>query len=238
MSTNNNSDIFNNIPLSNPGISFNNETNEDFNIFELEQINQPSEKITIFIYDWDDTLLPCSFIHENKIKLSDKIPENCEEIFKKLENITFDILTNSLKYGIVYIITNAESGWVEQSCLKFYPKLFNIIKKTIIISARSQQQLKTSDHVIWKISTFRESLSLFFSNNIFIKNIINIGDSHYERIASFELIKDKQHVILKTIKFKSYPDIKEVLSQLDFLINIIPFIVDFDNCIDINIGYK
>ena len=79
---------------------------------------------TIFIYDWDDTLLctsyltPCGLFND-EFELTKKDKE-------KLSNIEFyvlKILNFSILKGETFIITNASPGWVEYSCKKFYPEI-------------------------------------------------------------------------------------------------------------------
>jgi len=56
---------------------------------------------------------------------------------KKLEKAALNILTECIKYGDVYIITNAADGWVELSTKKYLPKLQQILPKVKIMSARA-----------------------------------------------------------------------------------------------------
>jgi hypothetical protein len=65
------------------------------------------------------------------------LPLNVKLQLKKLEKASFDLLSESIKYGEVYIITNAADGWVEFSSKKYLPKLTKILEKVTVMSARA-----------------------------------------------------------------------------------------------------
>lgn len=56
---------------------------------------------------------------------------------KRLEKAAHNILTQTIEYGEVYIITNAADGWVEFSARKYMPKLVKLLDKITVMSARA-----------------------------------------------------------------------------------------------------
>ena len=61
---------------------------------------------TLFIFDWDDTLFPTSFlIKEGKID-DDYLSKELKDLFSILEKIILKILRFVQKKGDIYIITN------------------------------------------------------------------------------------------------------------------------------------
>ena len=50
------------------------------------------------------------------------------------------MLELAVKYGKVYIITNAAEGWVEFSAAKFMPDVLPVLDKVTIISARTKYE--------------------------------------------------------------------------------------------------
>lgn len=77
---------------------------------------------------------------------------------KKLENAAFSILSECLKYGDVYIITNAAEGWVEFSARKYMPKLLKILPKVTVMSARAISEDEHPDEVHqWKMKAFLQT---------------------------------------------------------------------------------
>ena len=111
---------------------------------------------SLIIFDWDDTLLPTSFLTKNGVYDENKIlTEKEKEKILELGNIVLNLLEISIEKGDTYIITNAGKGWVEFSCEKYYPKVINILKKIKIISARENYENKyPSDSKIWNFSSF------------------------------------------------------------------------------------
>ena len=80
---------------------------------------KPKQHNSIIIFDWDDTLLPTSFltpggVYNEEMVLSDE----CKGKFEKIEQLVFLILNDALEKGNVYIITNSGKGWVEYSAKK------------------------------------------------------------------------------------------------------------------------
>jgi len=85
---------------------------------------------SIIIFDWDDTLLPRSFLSPGGYFNCDiKLSKDDQNKLLNIENEVFNLLNNAINKGDTYIITNAEKGWVELSANKFYPSINNILKK-------------------------------------------------------------------------------------------------------------
>jgi len=175
---------------------------------------KPKQHNSIIIFDWDDTLLPTSFltpggIFNENMNLSDI--EN--EKLLKLEQAVFKLLTEAVKKGNVYIITNAGHGWVEYSANRFYPSIMPILEKIKIISARGEyEKIFPGNSRQWKIEAF-----LNLQENINIKlvtNIICIGDSLFEMEAGRILASKFKEAFIKTIKFREAPKLDELLKQL------------------------
>jgi hypothetical protein len=164
-------------------------------------------KNIIFI-DWDDTLFPTTWIHNNNINCTNKEDINKYKLFfleldKSLTNL-LEILTDN-NNNAVYIITNANKKWVEQ-CLSNLPKTSSIIEKDVtIISSKDMYNQKTNSMMDWKILTFKDIINdVYFNNTLeldggyapithnsipaqFIGSIISIGDSNYEYTALLNL---------------------------------------------------
>ena len=156
--------------------------------------NEEKKYNSIIIFDWDDTLLPTSFLVSKGIFDSD-IEYTKYEKQKLIE------------------LENADKGWVEYSSRIFYPSLSNILKKIKIISAKSKfQDQFPDDSRLWKINTF-----INLTNDINVRKITNIicsGDSLFEIEAAKILASKFSEAFIKTIKFKEKPELAEVYKQL------------------------
>lgn len=163
-------------------------------------------KNIIFI-DWDDTLYPTSWIHNNNIDCTNKEDINKYKLFfleldKSITNL-LEILTSN-NDNAVYIVTNANKKWVEL-CLLTLPKTKAIIEKDVIIlSAKDNYNQKTNSIMDWKVLTFKDVVNNVYINDAlelgglyaplhtsppsqFIGNVISIGDSNYEYTALLNL---------------------------------------------------
>ena len=175
---------------------------------------KPKQHNSIIIFDWDDTLLPTSFltpegVFNENINLSDVEKEK----ILKLEQAVFKLLTEAVEKGNVYIITNAGNGWVEYSANKFYPSIIPILEKIKIISARGEyEKIFPGNSRQWKIEAF---LNLQKNLNIkLVTNIICIGDSLFEMEAGRILASKFTEAFVKTIKFREAPKLDELIKQL------------------------
>ena len=80
------------------------------------------------------------------------LTENEQKKIETLETSAFNLLNMALTKGDVYIITNAGLSWVEYSANKFYPKIYKILQKIQIISARGEwENTFPGDTKKWKI---------------------------------------------------------------------------------------
>ena len=178
----------------------------------------------IFIFDWDDTLLcttvlsPLGYFDDDMVVL----PSRMEKI-KKLEISVKKLLTLTIEKGDTYIITNSEEGWVEYSCKRFFPNTFHLLDKINIISARGLYEKKYPKKLkIWKNLAFNDIIKNYDIN--LPTNIVCFGDSSYE-IESAHSLSDKfQDGYVKAIKFKEFPKIEELISQLNLVLDKFNFI--------------
>ena len=173
---------------------------------------KPKQHNSIIIFDWDDTLLPTSFLTpEGVFNPNITLSEKDKKKLLKIEQCVFLLLTEAIEKGNVYIITNAGNGWVEYSANKFYPSIMEILSKIEIISAREYEK-QFSDSRQWKIQAFLTLLK--FVNIKLVTNIICIGDSLFEMEAGRILASKFTEAFIKTIKFKEKPKLDELLKQI------------------------
>ena len=181
--------------------------------------NKPKTHNSLIIFDWDDTLLPTSFLTQDGIFNENLILSESErKKIEKLESSALKLLDLAIKQGDVYIITNAGLGWVEYSAQKFYPKVCEVLPKIQIISARGEWEKDyPGDSRKWKIQTF---LSLQKKlNTKLVTNIICLGDSLFEIEAGRVLATCFSEAFVKTIKFKEGPKPEELNKQLLLVAN-------------------
>ena len=201
----------------------------------------PDKKIkthnSLFIFDWDDTLFPTSFLINEGIIDQDNIPNELKNNFKILEDIIINILNYALSKGDVYIITNSSIIWFKYTFYKYFTNLNNIINKINIISARDEyEDIYPGENKIWKEKAFL-SLRQNINENL-VTNIICLGDSEFELEAGKILASRINESFVKRIKFKKNPDIEDLIKQLNLINNKIGYIYSQPKNLSITIEQK
>ena len=186
----------------------------------IENMSKTSIKNnTIFIFDWDDTLFFTTHINpsENNTFFYESQAE--KKFMNRIEFYVSEILNKALDKGEVFIITNSGDGWVH-ACAKFYyPNLLPLLKKINIISARDSYQSEfPNDPTTWKIKAFNDLKKRFNFEKCIVSNIICIGDNNCEIIAAQKLGQEFDNCLVKTIKFREKPNLKDLIRQI-ILIN-------------------
>jgi hypothetical protein len=140
----------------------------------MEWNNRNIIKKKLFVFDWDDTLMPTSFLQlpHYRLKISKSFLQpvfqmQLELLEKKIISVFEHIIKCPNAY--LYIVTNAIQNWVESSCEHFMPKLaeyLNDIKRDArqnslrcpfkIISAQHRYGRKCKERSGWKICTFSQ----------------------------------------------------------------------------------
>ena len=181
--------------------------------------NKQKNHNSIIIFDWDDTLLCTTFLTPNGIFYDNlKIEKTGLEKIARLESLVFNILNSSIEKGETFIITNAAPGWVEYSAKRFYPKVFSILPKITILSARGEfEKIHPGDSRQWKILTFRKLLNIFDTS--LITNLICLVDSLIEMEAAHVLISKFKNGFIKTVKFRENPTPEELYKQLHLIVD-------------------
>jgi hypothetical protein len=145
------------------------------------------------------------------------LPSRMEKI-KKLEISVKKLLTLTIEKGDTYIITNSEPGWVEYSCKRFFPNVYDLLSKIKIISARGLYEKKyPNNYKSWKNFAFNDIIKKYEKN--LLTNIICMGDSTYEMEAAHGLANKFPNGFIKAIKFKELPKIDELISQLNLILD-------------------
>ena len=122
---------------------------------EEEQMLHPE---TVFIFDWDDTLLPSHYLITNEEKLALVV-----EDLHSIDLEVFALLSRAKRLGKVLIVTNAGAGWVQSSAARYLPLVSTLLDNAIgVVSARSDHEVNFPDQPrIWKVCCIFFALFLF-----------------------------------------------------------------------------
>eukprot|EP01053_Blabericola_migrator_P009640 Blabericola_migrator_1__9639@NODE_526_length_7839_cov_99_241251_g402_i0_p5_GENE_NODE_526_length_7839_cov_99_241251_g402_i0NODE_526_length_7839_cov_99_241251_g402_i0_p5_ORF_typecomplete_len230_score34_36_NODE_526_length_7839_cov_99_241251_g402_i015202209 len=136
---------------------------EELAFDETWSLDASKQQRNIIILDWDDTIFPSTWLH--LVSRSAVNPDNMEpqepfssvgevclntltqtrltkdqeKAMDRIETSALSLLWECQKLGRIYIVTNAESGWVQLSSSTFMPGVFSFLaeNKVPIISARA-----------------------------------------------------------------------------------------------------
>jgi hypothetical protein len=173
----------------------------------VPRAQRPPDHQTVICFDWDDTLLCTSWLNY----VGDQF--NGCLLVQDIERAAVQLLELAMELGRVFIITNAEEGWVEHSAARWVPGLLPVLARVPIISARTKFEIQhPAAPSRWKVSAFFE-LQKQLAGNL-ITNLLSVGDSQFEMDAAYALAAEFDDAIVKTIKFQERPKPGELLKQL------------------------
>lgn len=176
---------------------------------------------SIFIFDWDDTLMCTNFLNTRNRKnlqnpsILEKIRTN--EHILNMENIVSNLLRKAIERGDVYIISNASQEWILKSMRTVFPMVYdNYYEHVKIISARDSFEKKFPfNFAKWK-SEVLNRIANYYDKDL-LTNIMIIGDSLNDIKSGEKFGKYFKNAYIKTIKFKDMPDINTLTRQLKLL---------------------
>jgi len=217
---------------------------------------QPSEKAeaaaagekfekreTFFIFDWDDTVLPSTWVQRQGLRLdsSSVVTSEQRQVLAEVAAVTGRTLRAARQYGTVILVTNAERGWIELSCQKFLPTLMPMLENVKIVSARTSYEMAGCKAPReWKLRAFEAEMTAFFGlETIFDeaqrKNTLSLGDSVHEREALLRATASLPNCRAKSLKFVERPDVRQILKQHELITGSLNQIVHHDGHLDLSI---
>ena len=182
----------------------------------------------LIIIDWDDTLNPSSWCMKNGV-LTVRPPFGNEiSTLRELSLKVAATLQKCLENGLVVIVTNAETGWVEMSAKMLLPDVSRLLSHVPVISARSSfESIMRDAPTMWKALTFGRLISEWFETfgreaivDDIILEVVSIGDSEHEREALHHVsFHHEVKFVSKSIKLLERPTIEEMKKQHDALVD-------------------
>jgi len=94
-----------------------------------EKSSTNSISIITTLFDWDDTLLPTSFIQEVRDKEDKKgnLPKEIQQKLDKHDDMAKSLVEMFNEKGEVRILTNASFDWIHHSAEKYIPKTYKLL---------------------------------------------------------------------------------------------------------------
>lgn len=180
---------------------------------------------TFFIFDWDDTVLPSTWVQRQGLRLdsgSQPTPAH-REALAEVAAIVGNTLQLARQHGTVVLVTNAERGWIELSCQKFMPTLAPMLENVKLVSARTTYEgSKAPSPLDWKLRAFEHQIEHFYGSDALFdpaqrKNVFSLGDSVHEREALMRATSELPNCHPKSLKFVERPDISQICKQHELI---------------------
>lgn len=195
------------------------------------------EQQTVIIFDWDDTLLASTCLHQKGYRLDNVLPP-CEEVdsgLQQLQTAVVNVLNMALQFGPVSIVTNAETGWVHLSAAKWMPAVSPLLEKVHVVSARSTYESEFPEAPLkWKYQAMYNRLNgVFTDESSRARHVISFGDSHVEREAVRQVTKEFREVRCKSVKFAERPTMEQLRRQIDLVASCFQYIYTHDGDLDL-----
>lgn len=206
----------------------------------------PSHKdTTTIIFDWDDTLLPSSWLSVKGLRLDypAQLPQDViDELITHQESVCA-VLTKAAQCGNVVIITNAETGWVELSAQRFMPRVAPLLSQFCVFSARSNFEPMFPDSPLdWKLAAFKKLVEQMrpIQGGLLNSNaeapqcsVISFGDSTHERDAVRKVTAYMPNTFCKSVKFVERPNLEQLRREVDLVRNCLDYIAGCSSDLDL-----
>lgn len=194
-----------------------------------------SPKETLILFDWDDTLLPTTWIEQEGLLVATPTSEQATQLQHLAERVDAT-LRAAKQRGKVTIITNAMHGWVEQSCSLFMPSLLHYLEEFEVISARSSFEHE-AQYTEWKCMAFAEQVKTFYGASCTQRrNVLSLGDALYEQRALHAVTQCVPNCYAKSLKFMERPQVEQLIDEHDIVVASLQNIVDIDGNLDLEVA--
>jgi len=196
---------------------------------------------SLIIFDWDDTLLPTSWLFNQQLMTPEAVPNpEQQSLLESLADRVWSTLQFALQLGRVVIVTNAEQGWAEASCRKFFPSVANLLDSIRIVSARASYQQFSKHPSEWKRLAFTEEVDFFYGadDTMQPRNILSVGDASHELFALKSVTADVPNCSGKSIKLLEGPTAEQLIEQHDVLSSSLLQVAEHNGDLDIEIDIE
>mmetsp|Transcript_28122 Transcript_28122/g.68483 ORF Transcript_28122/g.68483 Transcript_28122/m.68483 type:complete len:248 (-) Transcript_28122:287-1030(-) len=218
----------------------------------------------VIIVDWDDTILPSTFVDRYKIDNSKELPLHFQNLLTELSLCADKFLYEASKYGEVIIITNSDEGWVKYSAEKYCPSLLPVVAKYRVVSARTRyEKFYPGQPLCWKAAAFAHEVNEIYEklkddssscaslegtdvssassleslDEEDRRQIISFGDSSEERTA-VNIVSGQLDAVPKSVMFMNSPSPAQIIGQLHMLTHHMDYVCDGKSSLDLQISVE
>lgn len=167
-------------------------------------------KETIFIIDWDDTLMCTTFISRKVSGLSD----DEQYIVSNLGKVVSNFLKECNKYGKIIIMTNSSKEWIKKTNTDYLKISHESFDNIAIISTRDRYLKKGIEKKKWKELALDDLIAKYKDD---IQNLICVSDSEKDIDVFKNLSEKNKEINISTIKFKTKPSPLIMIKEIKYL---------------------
>lgn len=196
-------------------------------------MHEITETTPIIILDWDDTLLPTSWLHTQQrdaecelmraecvLACAGSLSDRARRQLRALDGELVTLLSVLARLGTVLIVTNASEMYVSLTAAAFLPYTATWMRanEVCVMSARDLYETAYPTNVAaWKQCAFRDVVAAWQATHFGVPPacLVSVGDSQYERDAVRALATQCERV--KSIKLKEFPRCRDLVAQAKFL---------------------
>eukprot|EP00928_Gymnodinium_smaydae_P018043 TRINITY_DN16873_c0_g2_i1.p1 TRINITY_DN16873_c0_g2~~TRINITY_DN16873_c0_g2_i1.p1 ORF type:complete len:497 (+),score=66.10 TRINITY_DN16873_c0_g2_i1:141-1493(+) len=196
-----------------------------------------SKEETVIIFDWDDTILPTSWLERvQALNGNGQLRPKLQQAMTSLCQVAAQTLDLASALGVVIIITNSVPGWVDQSCRHFMPSILERMRG-VPVFARPMHAALT-----FKNGVFQRECRNF-------RNVVSVGDGEAERVASLRMqapFQSRKSAIgpsgpgedlvaksIKSVKLIEIPTCQQLIEQHEMLHARLSDVSAYQGCLDL-----
>lgn len=192
---------------------------------------------SLLIIDWDDTLLPSSWLRNQGLTLMSRPDSEQQDQLQTFTDYAIRTLGVAKRLAKVVIVTNAEWGWVELSCARFMPTLLPMLESVKVVSARSTlDPAGKLTPLKWKCEAFLREITNLSQALAAGQEmcVTSVGDSEYERKAlRLSASKFNTNCRRKSVKLTVQPTLSQLVREHVLLADSLVDILRHDGNLDI-----
>mmetsp|Transcript_15747 Transcript_15747/g.38069 ORF Transcript_15747/g.38069 Transcript_15747/m.38069 type:complete len:255 (-) Transcript_15747:356-1120(-) len=199
---------------------------------------------TLILLDYDDTLLPTSYLRSLQLLPQSTDPwdgpgELCNSVrsvLKSLDTEAARLLCLLKKSGNLILITNGVEGWIARTAPHFLPETWEEIQTVQHYSARHKHSGESDCPFYWKQKAYFDEMRTHSYGRQAYMNVVSIGDSPVEREA---LVRSSGHfanAIPKSVKLAEQPEPGVLQQELGTLAAHLSTLVGFVGPLDLQLG--
>jgi len=197
----------------------------------------------LVVFDWDDTLLPTTWLGEQGLLEEEAVisPEVDAQLTALAARVAAT-LEAAKRRGPVAIVTNAQHGWVEESCRAYLPSLEAHLAGVRVVSARGcHEESGLFAPTRWKCLAFGELVGEFYSapggagEPLPRRSIVSLGDSEHE-MQALKWVATGVECHAKCLKFLQRPCLEDLMDEHELVASLVDCVIDHDGNLDYEIG--